>query len=762
MNTRTPTVAAAALTAFCFVSHSAETTWSERLALLKQIRKTSEAVAAAPEKDRPTLQVKQKELQDRVAQLKKDMYGSDWTRYTFEMPGTRKDRSGNTVENVGRIWVSTNAPKIRGVFITLWGMLVHDPYLRAACREGGLAILCFEGGFDGSFNYTTGAGETFDNALIKAAEVTGHPELRGAPFISAGMSASVLGARNMAYWQPDRALGVLHTSGGNMHHALYDPKRTLAGVPFLAVNGEMEWCGPEGGGHMSGASGIRPEYGLQTQWVMMRESLIERQVKDPTHLMSMLVMPNANHGGWSDETACVSGLFMARAARYRLPGGYPDAKPSAGGCVRIAPKLGWLTDANLKAPQFKPAPYDKYEGDPARAFWHFDEELALATVAYHADVFTRPDPAWGPIDIEAVRAFNLSRSGGPDIALKELLSLCDSKEDLRRADAAGYIGRLGAAATDSIPRLIAMFGERPSPSLNSSVSTALARLAPQSTQALLDAAEHTDPHIRAGTMRTLGLIRQPADKILAAAETASAASEPAVRRAALDALLSMEADPARIGSAAMPVLDDLAASGEATVFSNACKEVIILGPNALAAAMPAIVRAVTNRNVFIFAAAVEGITAVRPKPPATVVPALGTIVLTDDTNRWTVAVEVIGKVGYADATNLVLACVTQLRNKESKKADLALELLGRVAAKCGTPEFRKETVRRLVETVEGKGDSEMRKRAARAIGAFGADAKSAVPALKMALDEPGLKDAAQKSLTDIGASGGPNLDADMP
>jgi hypothetical protein len=63
--------------------------------------------------------------------------------------------------------------------------------------------------------------------------------------------------------------------------------------------------------------------------------------------------------------------------------------------------------------------------------------------------------------------------------------------------------------------------------------------------------------------------------------------------------------------------------------------------------------------------------------------------------------------------------------------------------------------------VEGNGDTALRRRATRAIGAFGAEARVALPALRMAAEEGGLKDAAQKSLTDIGASGGPNLDAEM-
>jgi hypothetical protein len=761
MDSRAVALVAAVLVAVCPSSPAADSQWQQAKTLLKEIRQTSAAMAKASGGERTALQEKQKALQETLAKHKQALCGGPWSRHEFKTPAHRKDRTGSEIQMNMIVWLPPDTPKIRGVFFSLWGAIVHDPFLRAGAREGGLAISCINEGFDGGFNYTTGTAAAFEEAFARAAEVTGHPELRDAPVLTAGMSASVIGARNIAYWKPDRSLGVIHASGGNMHHCLYDPKRSLAGVPFLAVNGEMEHCGPEGGGHMSGAAGIRPEYGFQTQWVMMRDSMIERQMNDPTHLMNLLVMPNAGHGGWSDATAYVCGRFMAKAARYRLPGGYPNAKVTADGCVRIDPRWGWLTDANLKAPQFKPAPYLRYEGDPGRAWWHFDEEMAMETAEYHTGVFTQPDPAWGPLDVEAVRAFNLSNSSGPDSALRALLPLCDAGEDQRRAEAVGYIGRLGAVAVGSIPRLIALFGERPAPLVTESLSISLARLADASTQQLLDAVKHADPNVRVGAILALGRIGQPADRIVAAAETGSADAHPVVRRASLNALMRMKAGPSRVGAAALPVLDDLAAAGDGAAFSKLCFEVTLLGTNAVAAAMPAFLRGVTNPHPAVFASSVGGILASRPKPPVAAVPALGAALLTDDTNRWAMAVAAIGRIGMPAATNLVLGCMKQLHNKNASLADYALQILGRLAPKVGTPEFRARAVGSLLEVLEGKEDDAIRRRAARGIGAFGADAKAAVPALRMALDEGGMKDAAQKALGDIGASGGPSLESDI-
>jgi HEAT repeat protein len=573
------------------------------------------------------------------------------------------------------------------------------------------------------------------------------------------MSASVIGARNVAYWRPDRSLGVVHAAGGNMHHARYDPKTSLAGVPFLAINGEMEACGPEGGGHMSGAAGIRPEYGFQTQWVMIRDSLIERRIQDPSHFMNLLVLANAGHGSWSDETAYLCGLFILKAAQYRAPPGPPD--PDAiRPCVALKPESGWLTDANLKAPQFAPAPYGKYEGDPGRAFWHFDEELARATVEYHTGVFTRPDPAWGPLDIEAVRAFNLARVQGGEAAYKALLPLCEATDDTRRADAAGYLSRLGPASLPAIPRLIEMFGERPVPKVGEAVARALARLAPDSTPPLLAAMKHADGFVRAGALTALCNIGQPADTIVAAAEAAAADPSPAVHRAALDTLIALRAPPARIGVTAAAVLDDLAAAGQPLAFTNTLVLAMQFGPASLAAVTPALIRALGNPDLSIFRTAAAGILAVRPKPPREAIPAFVAAVRTPDTNRWSIAVEAIGRLdGYGD-TNLTVACIGHLQATNDAVADQAASILVRTAAKSGTPVFRARMAGFLAGIVDGNGSTALRRRAARAIGGFGADAKGAIPVLEMAAEEPGMRDAARAAIVDIRAGTGPSLDAD--
>jgi hypothetical protein len=96
------------------------------------------------------------------------------------------------------------------------------------------------------------------------------------------LSASVLWARLVAYAKPDRVFGIVHAAGGNLHHH-YPKGRTLSGVPFIAMNVQFESCGPEGG--------IRPHPGLETQWYLMGDTMLERRRQDSNHLMSLVVVP---------------------------------------------------------------------------------------------------------------------------------------------------------------------------------------------------------------------------------------------------------------------------------------------------------------------------------------------------------------------------------------------------------------------------------------------------------------------------------------
>ena len=275
------------------------------------------------------------------------------------------------------LWLPPRCDYIRGVIVAhpmISNLATGQPMRLAAAREG-LATMVYD-------NFANDGKESLarlDGVLEKLAAESGHPELKGTPLLLGGLSASVLGTRNVACAVPQRVFGIVHAAGGNMQE-MPDDGRGMVQVPFLAHNGEFEWCGPIGG--------IRPEYGNQTQWLMIREQMLRLWRDRHEHRMTLVVVPNADHGAWD---VGLTALFVRKAAEYRLPVEKRDGTTAAM-CRPLPVEKGWLTDADLDHPTHEPAPYHSYKGDKNNAFWHFDEEMARAVYEYHKGRFLLPDP----------------------------------------------------------------------------------------------------------------------------------------------------------------------------------------------------------------------------------------------------------------------------------------------------------------------------------------------------------------------------------
>lgn len=296
------------------------------------------------------------------------------------------------------------------------------PVRETAARES-LGIM------KGSLNAASGK-ETLANidaALDKWAASAGRPEIKGAAVLTASISAGVLWARNVAYAAPERVMGIVHIAGGNMHHQMVDERKTLAGVPFMAVNGEYESCGPDGG--------IRPHLGFDTQWYMQVQQMLERRREDPNNLMSMVVIPCRGHTAWNHE---LGALFVKKCAQYRLPKEKRDGSTPVK-CVELKVENGWLSDPNVKNPANRAAAWADYKGDKTNALWHLDRDMAQAVEKYHKDgirpgqggtLFRPPglfDNLW-PLGQRMDIPFKANTPEGREAALREwILSKTDKK-----------------------------------------------------------------------------------------------------------------------------------------------------------------------------------------------------------------------------------------------------------------------------------------------------------------------------------------------
>jgi hypothetical protein len=343
----------------------------------------------------------------------------DWIRTVVELPYATEDgrpvpgrdgklavgKDGKPVAYEVELSLPADIRVVRGILIGGTTFTSNAP-VRAALAEKSMGLLNYLKTPDGLFSYATcDSGARLQRDLKILAEKVGHPEVAFAPLMTIGYSTSGITCRNYAYWNPERIIGVMHLKSGNLQAYIQDMHATLAGVPFLAVNGECEQYGPDGGDL---GAGLRAIYSLdpvdkkknnQTQWVMMRMQMIERRRRNEDNLMSLLVQHT--RGNSKDHTEQdpafypVLAQFIRSAADARIPKGDPDGKTPVK-CVPLTAKEGWLSDADIKAPKFAPAPYADYRGDRTVAFWHLDKAMADAVTAYHAKTpWAFPDPTAG-------------------------------------------------------------------------------------------------------------------------------------------------------------------------------------------------------------------------------------------------------------------------------------------------------------------------------------------------------------------------------
>jgi pimeloyl-ACP methyl ester carboxylesterase len=329
--------------------------------------------------------------------------GKEW-QWTIEAP--RPPRKGKPQSPaVGHCWLPPNCKTVGGLIVggktLLEKRVCCDSQIRQAATEKDLGILYFEPALDAVFNYVDNdSGKRLEQALADLAKKTRHPEIELAPVLTIGHSTGGIYARNVAFWKPDRVIGIIHIKSGNFQDGLWDTSRSVASVPFLAINGEFEQYGPKGGDL---GRGLRSEYSLntsdktkqnQTQWVMIRMQILGRRKKNPDNLMSLVVHRGEGHVSWDSAMSALCAQFIRSAADARLPDEPPRGK-SPVKCSPVAAADDWLSDADIKDPKHKAAAHADYDGDKRLTFWHADQAMAEAIDKYHAGKWDQPDPTAG-------------------------------------------------------------------------------------------------------------------------------------------------------------------------------------------------------------------------------------------------------------------------------------------------------------------------------------------------------------------------------
>jgi hypothetical protein len=277
------------------------------------------------------------------------------------------------------LWIPPTCEKVRAVILSQNNMeeesILEDTGFRQTLSDLGFAEIWVTPTLGSiHFRFDQSEDQVLAKVLKDLADQSGYPEIATAPLVPIGHSATASFGWDVAAWNPDRTLAVLSISGqwpyykdatmGNNSSPDWG-SRTIDGVPGLTTKGEYEISGNTDGWyfHLKGDS----------------------LKKHPQTVFTQVVEPGGGHFNASAKKIALIGLFLRKAAQYRLPA---DTAPD--GTARLTPidptKTGWLFDQwHLHTGPASPAaPVADYQGNRDQAFWAFDEEMARAIENFQA------------------------------------------------------------------------------------------------------------------------------------------------------------------------------------------------------------------------------------------------------------------------------------------------------------------------------------------------------------------------------------------
>ncbi len=283
------------------------------------------------------------------------------------------------------LWIPPEAKQVRGVVMAGMTLMerefVKDSVIRRACADEQLALVFLKCGLSAADP---------QKVLDDFAAVSGYGELSVAPLLFVGHSAGGPQAKECAVKFAGRCFGVVQYRGGGPGGSNAVPP----GIPALMMLGQFD----EFGGVM------RDENGRES-WESGRDQLAAFRAADERNQGSVVIEPGAGHFAWSERNAAYLALFIRKAAQARI---------TAYGSLReIDSSSGWLTEPPGRGGgKFSPASVATFAGVRSNAAWHFDREMAEATVAYYAGIAGKRDQfiKWSdPFSVDAGARFFFSK-----------------------------------------------------------------------------------------------------------------------------------------------------------------------------------------------------------------------------------------------------------------------------------------------------------------------------------------------------------------
>jgi CubicO group peptidase (beta-lactamase class C family) len=274
------------------------------------------------------------------------------------------------------LWIPPQCRHIRGVIIAMENALelnwMEDPVIRETAAKEGLGMIWLADGkpTDINFEMKPAALSALDKMFHDLAVESGYAEIEKAPLIVTGHSWNGRMAWNYPNARPERVIAAVPIRTYPMPDSL-----KFSGIPLCYIVGQTTEL-PEYG---DGRPGDRDFF-----WPIVRQTAVALRTKNEDNLIGVVTYPGGCHMDWNEEQSHFLAMFIHKACEYRLPANYSKDRRAV--LREIPHSSGWLTDTGgMDADTFAPAPYKKYRGDPKKAYWFFDEEMARAAVAFNGD-----------------------------------------------------------------------------------------------------------------------------------------------------------------------------------------------------------------------------------------------------------------------------------------------------------------------------------------------------------------------------------------
>jgi hypothetical protein len=256
------------------------------------------------------------------------------------------------------LWVPPHAQKLNAVLIAPANIIerrvTDDPIIRAEATRDSFAILFFQGTFGKGAMNSPNVAKYVQEMLDGLAAQSGYTELRTIPWIPLGHSGNSQFVQATGRQAASNVLAEIVIKGAIPAVSKDGSITGLKDIPILFFTGEFEEVMPPGK--------VRNGW-----WPVSMQRFADVRTAVPDALISGIEDKDHGHIHWLPPMQNYLALYLHKAITARLD--------DTGKLRTVAFSSGWLADPDEKLAS---APVAAYKGDPAKAFWFFDEEQARA------------------------------------------------------------------------------------------------------------------------------------------------------------------------------------------------------------------------------------------------------------------------------------------------------------------------------------------------------------------------------------------------